>query len=63
MRGPDAGDPCADDEDVDVTSVLDLLGVLGGSGGRRSRPGWTSGTRALMSIILAPTLREQLVDL
>ena len=27
VRRPDPGDPCADDEDVDVTAVLDLLGV------------------------------------
>ena len=29
VRGADAGDPGADDEDVDVTGVLDLLGRPG----------------------------------
>ena len=49
VRGADAGDPGADDEDLDVTGVLDLLHALGRSGGRRSRRhGRTSGTRALM---------------
>jgi hypothetical protein len=32
VGGPDAGDPRADDEDVDVTGVLDLLDALHGSG-------------------------------
>src|SRR5580704_5446048 len=56
VRGADAGDPGTDDEDVDVTGVLDLLGGLGGSGRGCSCHGWTSGTRALMLIILTPTL-------
>jgi hypothetical protein len=32
VSGADAGDPGADDQDVDVTGILDLLGALGGSG-------------------------------
>jgi hypothetical protein len=49
VRGADAGDPSADDEDIDVTGVLDLLRALGGSGrGHDRRHGRTSGTRALM---------------
>ena len=43
-------------QDVDVTGVVDLLSTLGGSGrGCSRRHGWTSGTRALLPVILAPT--------
>jgi hypothetical protein len=31
VRGADPRDPGADDEDVDVTGILDLLGALGGA--------------------------------
>ena len=56
VRGADAGDPGTNDEDVDVTGVLDLPGAPGGSGcGCNRRHGWTSGTRALLPAILAPT--------
>jgi hypothetical protein len=33
VRRADAGDTCADDEDVDVTGVLDPFGAMGGSNG------------------------------
>ena len=57
VGGADTGDPGADDEDVDVTGVLDLLGALGGSGRGCSRrhdgpPGRVHGYR----LILTPTL-------
>ncbi len=55
VRGSDAGDTGADDEDVDVTGVLGLLGALAGNGRGCRRHGWTSGTRALMPVILAPS--------
>jgi hypothetical protein len=49
VRGADTGDPSADDEDIDVTGVLDLLAARGGNGrGCSRRHGRTSGTRALM---------------
>jgi hypothetical protein len=48
VRGADTGDPSADDEDVDVTGVLDLLGALSGIGrGCSRRHGQTSGTLTL----------------
>jgi hypothetical protein len=54
VRGTDAGNPGADDEDVDMAGVPDLLGTLSGSGhGCSRRHDWTSGTRARMSAILA----------
>ena len=60
VRGTDAGDPGADDEDVDMAGVLDLLGGLGGSGrGCSRRHDWTSGTRARMPTILAVLDRIQ----
>jgi len=52
--GTDAGNPGADDEDVDMTGVLDLLGTLSRSGrGYSRRHDRTSGTRARMTAILA----------
>jgi len=49
VRGADTGDPSADDEDIDVTGVLDLLRARGGNGrGCSRRHGRTSGTRTLM---------------
>jgi hypothetical protein len=50
VRGTDAGNAGADDEDVDMTGGLDLLGVLSRSGrGCSRRHDRTSGTRARMS--------------
>ena len=59
VRDADAGDPGTDDEDVDVTGVLDLLGALGRSGrGCSRRHSWTSRTHALIPVILAPTFSQ-----
>src|SRR6185312_10304085 len=57
VRGSDAGHPGADDEDVDMPGVLDLVGSLSGSGRGGSGHNWTSGTRARIpaSLTLPPS--------